>query len=66
MYKKILLKLFVLTMNDISTTRYVIIIMFGQDTLLIIGIINHKNLNRNMNIIYGKYMVVEKEGFGAF
>ena len=36
-------------------------IIFGQDTLLIIGTINHNNLNRNMNI--GKYMVVEKEGF---
>ena len=60
MLKKILLKLFFLLMNDISTTRYVIII-FGQDTLLIIVTINHCNLNR----ICGKYIVVEKEGFGA-
>ena len=51
-------------MNDIPTTIYIIIIMFGQDTLLIIGTINYWNLNRNM--IYGKYMVVEKEGFGVF
>ena len=64
MYKKILLKLFVLPMNDISTTRFVIIIIFGQDTLLIIGTINHKNVNRNMNIwdIYRG----RKRGFGAF
>ena len=55
MYKKILLKLFVLPMNDISTTRYVIIIIFGQDTLFIIGTINHKYLNRKIYIweIYG-------------
>ena len=51
-------------MNGISTTRYVIIIIFGQDTLLIIGTINHWNLKKIR--IYGKYMVVEKDRFGAF
>ena len=51
-------------MDDIFTTRYVIIMIFGQDTLLIIWTINHWNLS---NIwIYGKYIEVEKEGFGAF
>ena len=50
-------------MNDISTTRYVIIIIFRQNTLLIIGTINHWTLNRIW--IYGKYFVVEK-GFVAF
>ena len=52
-------------MNAIFTTRYVIIVIFGQDTWLIIGTINHWNLNKIW--IYGKYIiVVEKEGFGAF
>ena len=51
-------------MNDIFTTRYIIVIIFGQDTLLIIGTINHQNLNKIW--IYGNYMMVEKEGFWAF
>jgi hypothetical protein len=50
-------------MNAIFTTRYVITIIFGQDTLLIIGTINHWNLNKIW--IYEKYIVVEKQGFGA-
>ena len=45
-------------MNDISTTRYVIIIIFGQDT---INYQDNKSLKFNV-----KYIVVEKEGFGAF
>ena len=43
-------------MNYISTTRYIIIIIFVQDTLLIIGTINNR--------IWSS--MVEEEGFGAF
>ena len=62
MHKNILLKLFVLLMNDISTIRYVIIIIFEQDTLLIIN--NNKSLKCKKEYEYmGNIMVVEKEEF---
>ena len=50
-----------LFMNDISTTRYVIIIL--DKKYFIIGTINHWTLDRIL--IHGTYMVVEKDCFVA-
>ena len=52
-------------MNDISTTRYVIIIILDRH---FINYQDNKSLKSKKIWIYGKYkiMVVEKEGFGAF
>ena len=61
MHKNILLKLFVLLMNDISTIRYVIIIIFEQH---FINYRNNKSLKCKKEYEYmGNIMVVEKEGF---
>ena len=46
-------------MNDISTIRYVIIIIFGQDT------INYRNNKSQKCKQEYEYMVVEKKGFDA-
>ena len=62
MHKNILLKLFVLLMNDISTIRYVIIIIFEQRHF--INYRNNKSLKCKKVYEYmGNIMVVEKEGF---